>query len=456
VSGQRPMDYSAENLPAGLVLDAASGKITGILPQRGTYEVTLRAKNALGSAEKKFRIVCGDTLALTPPMGWSSWNCYLGHIDQEKITAIARAMHDTGLINYGFSYVNIDDTWQGLRGGGGNAIQPDPKTFPDLASMVKTIHSLGLKAGIYSTPWVTSYARHVGGSSENSKGDWDKATMSKGVPNKKQLPFAIGKYSFTTNDARQWADWGFDYLKYDWNPNEKPETLEMANALKGTGRNIVYSLSNESPIGNLPGFRDEVNLWRISGDITDQWRSLIGNGMHHDNWASLQGPGHYNDPDMMVIGTLSHGTGKLHPTRLTADEQFTHVSLWCLLGAPLILGCDLTQLDPFTKSLITNPEVLDIDQDILCKQATIVAEDKKTGTLVYAKTLEDGSWAVGLFNLGEKKTDVSVTWKDLGNLAGKQKVRDLWRQKDLGTFDDSFSVPVKPHGVVLVKISPAT
>ena len=452
VSGQRPVAYSADNLPEGLTLNADNGRISGELTHAGSYDVLLHATNPAGTCERKFRIVCGDTIALTPPMGWSSWNCYLGHIDQKKITAIAQAMADTGLINYGFSYINIDDAWQGRRGGPFNAIQPDPVTFPDIAAMVKQIHSLGLKAGIYSTPWVTSYDGRIGGSSESADGAWDHAAMSKGPKNKKMLPFAIGNYTFYQQDAKQWAVWGFDYLKYDWNPNEKPETLAMADALKATGRDIIYSLSNGTPFKNLPDFHEAVNLWRISGDITDQWKSLIGNGMHKDNWAPFNQPGHYNDPDMMVIGTLSQGTGKLHPTRLTADEQFTHVSLWCLLGAPLILGNDLTQLDPFTKSLVTNTEVLDIDQDVLCKQATIVAEDKQAGTLVYAKPLEDGTWAVGLFNLGEVEGTVSVDWKALGQLSGKQTVRDLWRQKNLGVFDDRFSVRVHPHGVALVKI----
>jgi alpha-galactosidase len=449
VSGKRPMQYAAVGLPQGLSLDASSGVISGVLGTAGTYDVTLQAKNDLGETEKKFRIVVGDQIALTPPMGWSSWNCWFDNMDQDKITRAAHALVDSGLSQHGFVYVNVDDTWQGTRGGQDNAIQPDPKRFPDIKAMVDEIHGLGLKAGIYSTPWVTSYGGRIGGSSENAEGKWDDS-MRDGPKNQKQLPFAIGKYHFFTQDAKQWGVWGFDYLKFDWCPNELPETKEMSDALKASGRDIVFSLSNNSNntlLHDLPQIAPVANLWRISGDINDSWGSLSNNAMNKDAWASFSQPGNYNDPDMMVLG-FTFG----HPTHLTHNEQYTHMSLWCLLSAPLLLGCDLEKLDAFTKGLLTNDEVIDIDQDTLCKQATIVS--KQGQSLVYAKPLEDGSWAVGLFNLGPVDTSVTVHWTDL-KLNGKQTVRDLWREKDLGDFEDMFSSPVGRHGVVLIKVWPA-
>jgi alpha-galactosidase len=450
VSGKRPIAYAAQNLPAGLQIDAATGVITGVLKSTGTFDVTLQAKNDLGSAEKKFRIVVGDDLALTPPMGWSSWNCFLGGITQKKILGIAHGLVDAHLNDHGFVYINTDDCWQGTRGGPNNALQASPKTFPDIKAMVEEIHGLHLKAGIYSTPWVTSYDDHNGGSSQTPDGAWDSKTMTKGPKNKKVFPFAIGQYHFAKQDAQQWADWGFDYLKYDWNPNEVPETKEMADALRATGRDIVYSLSNNSgnPLfAHIGEISPLANLWRISDDIRDTWLNLNRNAFNKDRWAPFNKPGHYNDPDMMVVGVVFG-----HPSRLTSNEQYTHVSLWCLMSSPLILGCDTTKLDAFTLGLLTNDEVLDIDQDTLCQQATVVA--KQGDTLVYRKQLDDGSIAIGLFNVGPTKTTVTANWSDL-KLSGKQVVRDLWRQKDLGTYDTTYSAEVESHGVALLKLTPA-
>jgi alpha-galactosidase len=448
VSGKRPIHYSVAHLPLGLSVDSDSGLISGSIQSPGSFDVILQAGNDLGSATKNFRIVVGDQIALTPPMGWSSWNCWFDNIDQDKITRAAHAMVESGLAQHGFTYINVDDTWQDSRSGSFNAIQPDPKRFPDIKAMVDEIHSLNLKAGIYSTPWVTSYGGRIGGSSENADGKWDNS-MRDGPKNQKQLPFAIGKYHFFTNDAQQWGAWGFDYLKFDWSPMEPPETKEMSDALKASGRDIVFSLSNNSTntlLHDLPEICQSANLWRISGDINDSWGSLCGNAMNRDAYAPFSKPGNYNDPDMMVLG-YTFG----HPTHLNHNEQYTHMTLWCLLAAPLLLGCDLEKLDDFTKGLLTNDEVLDIDQDTLCKQATVVA--KQGQTLVYAKPLEDGSWAVGLFNLGPIESPVTLNWSDLG-VNGQQVVRDLWRQKDLGTFNGSFSAPVAAHGVVLIRVHP--
>jgi alpha-galactosidase len=182
--------------------------------------------------------------------------------------------------------------------------------------------------------------------------------------------------------------------------------------------------------------------------VHDRWNLVATSAFTQDAWAPYSGPGHFNDPDMLVIGVV--GWGKPHRTRLTADEQYTQISMWCLLSAPLLLGCDLQKLDPFTYSLISNDEVLDVDQDSLGKQATCIS---KNGDLnVYAKPLDDGRWAVGLFNSGPTPATATVKWSDL-QLAGKPAVRDLWRQKDLGTFDGEFSSPVASHGLVLVGVS---
>jgi alpha-galactosidase len=356
-------------------------------------------------------------------------------------------MVQSGLINHGWTYINIDDAWQGGRGGPFHAIQGNTN-FPDMKGLCDEIHGLGLKAGIYSTPWTTSYANHIGGSSENEEGEWSPPSASKkGGVNKKNLPWAIGKYSFASEDARQWAAWGIDYLKYDWNPNEVPETEEMAGALRDSGRDVIFSLSNATPFTNAPELSKFANSWRTTGDITDTWASMRAKGFSQDKWARFAGPGHWNDPDMLVVGWV--GWGQPHPTRLTANEQYTHISMWCLLSAPLLLGCDLQKLDDFTLSLLSNDEVLALDQDVLGKPAACVLAD---GPLfIYAKDLESGSKAVGLFNLGPTNITATVHWSDL-KLKGKRMVRDLWRQQDIGRFDDEFAAVVPAHGVALIRL----
>jgi alpha-galactosidase len=331
------------------------------------------------------------------------------------------------------------------------------------------LHAMGLKAGLYSTPWITSYASYPGGSSDRPEGTWDKATLGNDAAHR------IGQYHFAAADAVQYAAWGFDYLKYDWQL-DVPTTQEMSEALRKTGRDIVFSLSNNAPFAGAADWARLSQAWRTSGDITDSWcagnmfwnNGIAKIGFAQDRWAPFAGPGHWPDPDMLVIGVVSLAQ-PMHFTHLTPDEQYTHLSLWSLLAAPLLIGCDLERVDPFTLSLLTNDEVLDVDQDPLGKAAVRVAgpaltvppetasapTDNPGGNgLVYARPLEDGALAVGLFNVGPREEKVTATWQALG-VDGRRVVRDLWRQKDLGVFENEFSATVPAHGVVLVKVRPA-
>ena len=444
-SGDRPMQFSADKLPASLTLNPQTGDISGSLNATGEYPVILHAKNNLGTADRKFKIVVGETIALTPPMGWNSWNHYASRITQDIVLQNAKAMADSGLVNHGWTYMNIDDTWQGARGGPFNAIQGNEK-FPDIKKLCDDVHGLGLKIGIYSTPWTTSYATHIGGSAENPEGTWTKPTGKK-VVNKKTLPWAIGKYSFATNDAAQWAAWGIDYLKYDWNPIEYPETREMYDALRHSGRDIVFSLSNNMNITNGPTIGTFANSWRTTGDIKANWTSMSTRGFGQDKWRPYSSPGHWNDPDMLEIATKE----KNQPG-LTPDEEYLHMTLWCLVNSPLLLANDFAEMTPFTRNLLENDEVLAVSQDSLGDQAVCIAQTETTR--VYAKKLEDGSRAVGLFNLGTNGVaTVTVKWNEL-KIQGSQAVRDLWRQKDLGIFQGEFSLSVASHSGELVKIAP--
>jgi alpha-galactosidase len=517
-TGDRPMTFAADGLPAGLTLDPNTGQITGVVVTAGSYPVTLTAENALGKATRNFKIVVGEQIALTPPMGWNSWNSWAGNVDQDKVLQSAKFLISSGLANHGWTYVNIDDTWQGSRTGPDHALLANDK-FPDLKGLCSQIHQLGLKAGIYSTPWITSYASFGGGSSDDPDGVWDRAVQANGNFHR------IGQYHFITTDVKEWADWGFDYLKYDWNPNDTASTSEMNTALRQCGRDIVFSLSNSAPIEHAADWANLANSWRTTGDIGDLWgrsadyhHGIAEIGFGQQPWALYSGPGHWNDPDMLVVGWVSVGA-PIHPTRLTPDEQYTHISLWCLLSAPLLIGCELDKLDAFTLNLLTNDEVLAVDQDEGGKAAMRVSgppfqppppaggrggpppptselsfpeqiaisdalrkalsdadPDAKSildrhpnytllsnvnmrnnpggNGLVYAKPLEDGSLAVGLFNVGPRPEKVTAAWADLG-LTGRRLVRDLWRQQDLGTFENEFAATVPAHGVVLVKIKPA-
>ena len=470
-TGQRPMEFAVDGLPVGLKIDAQSGQITGSLASPGEYVVTFRTKNALGEAQRKFRIVCGDSIALTPPMGWNSWNCFGGAVDDAKVRSAADAMVRSGLIQHGWTYINVDDCWGGQGGANPPSVAYPPHTdqgppvytdkdiktlddyfrregmrdcqgnispgkhFPDMKALAGYIHSKGLKAGLYTSPGPLTCGR------------------------------CAGAYQHEEQDARRFAEWGFDFLKYDYceyhhiSPSrfglatsQKPYR-KMSGILRKLDRDIVFSICQYG-VGDVWKWGAEVggNCWRTTGDITDTWQSLSDIGFGQAGHETFAGPGHWNDVDMLIVGHVGWGS-ELHPTRLTPNEQYTHISLWCLLSSPLLIGCDMTQLDDFTLGLLTNDEVLEVNQDPLGKQAGRIAKDGHRE--VWAKSMEDGSKAAGLFNRGESETVVTAKWSELG-VTGKQIVRDLWRQKDLGTYEGQFSAPVGRHGVVLISLRPAT
>lgn len=456
-TGERPINFSAINLPDGLRIDPTTGIITGKVILRGVYLSTLKAKNQLGEASKQLIIKIGDTIALTPPIGWNGWNSWAREIDQEKVIASADAMVKMGLANHGWSYINIDDAWQGPRGGKYNAIQPNEK-FPGFKKMADYIHGLGLKLGVYSTPWITSYAGYPGGSSNFENGAYPDSVRD----NKRSFRY-IGKYRFEKEDALQMAEWGVDYLKYDWRI-EVPSAERMSAALKNSGRDILYSISNSAPFANVTDWVRITNTYRTGPDIRDSWLSLYVSAFTLDKWGQYGGPGHWNDPDMMILGNVTTGS-PLHPTRLTPNEQYSHVSLFSLLAAPLLIGCPIEQLDDFTLNLLTNDEVIAVNQDPLGKPARLVSDEN--GVQVWLKPLENGEYAVGLFNInGYGKTPQSYfRWGDekarpytfdllKTGLKDKYKLRDVWRQKDLGEFSGTFKTNIPHHGVVMIRLAP--
>jgi len=463
VSGSRPMNIRAENLPDGLTLNSENGVISGniLSLEKKTYQVRIQASNAIGKADRDLRIVVGDTICLTPPMGWNSWYGCSEGVSAEQVKQVADAFVTSGLREHGWSFINIDDCWQGPR---------DPKTkaltgnerFPEMKEMCDYVHSLGLKIGIYSSPWTGTYAGFRGGSSDNEDGSDPKC-----LPLEKRLQpnqiygrypgfksfnaGHVGKYWFFDRDVKEMAKWGIDYIKVDWKPNDVPTATRMSKDLLDSGRDIILSLSNAAPIQDAPGLSKVSNLWRTGGDIHDSWKS-ISRCFDSLAWNEFQRPGHWNDMDMLQVGMRgipNRFNSEPKMTGLTPDEQYTQMSMWCLQSNPLLLSCYVHLLDEFTLSLLTNDEVIEVNQDPLGNVALRTSQNGHVE--VWSKKLEDGSFAVGLFNRSDAATDLTVKWVEMG-IEGKRNVRDLWRQKDLGTFTDSFTTQVNAHGVVLVKI----
>jgi alpha-galactosidase len=357
-----------------------------------------------------------STLAATPPMGWNSWNHFACKVTADDVRAAADAIATNGMKDAGYIYVNIDDCWQGDRDEQGR-IRPNAK-FPDMKGLVDYIHSKGLKAGIYSSPGPKTCAKYE------------------------------GSYQHEEQDAQQYAQWGFDYLKYDWCSAERVYKhsdmvavyKKMHDALVRTGRPIVFSLCQYgyervwrwgASVGG--------NLWRTTEDINDHYDRMSVIGFDQNGLESFAGPGHWNDPDMLEVGN----GGMNH------DEYITHMSLWVLLAAPLLAGNDLSKMSQETLDILTNKEAIAIDQDPKGQQTRRVAQE---GPLeVWAKPLADGSVAVGLFNRGESVNPITVNFKDLG-IRKQVQVRDLWQHKGLGSFDGSFTAEVPRHGAVLVKV----
>jgi len=429
-TGLPPLKYSASELPEGLMINAENGHITGSMKKKGEYIVKLTVENSVGYAERDLKIVVGDLISLTPPLGWNSWNCWGLSVSDRKVRQSAGAMKASGLIDHGWSYINIDDGWEDTHDKYGN-ILPNSK-FPNMPALCSYVHSLGLKTGIYSSP------------GSKTCGGYE------------------GSYGFEARDAMTYAAWGIDYLKYDWcsygniAPDPTPEQLkkpygEMKHALRKANRDIHYSLCQYG-MGDVWTWGAEVdgNSWRTTGDITDTWESLSSIGFNQGKCSPWSGPGRWNDPDMLVVGWVGWGS-QLHYTRLTPNEQYTHLTLWSLLAAPLLLGCDLSRLDDFTLNLLTNDEVLDVNQDPLGKQAVRIRYNDEYE--IWAREQADSSRAVGLFNKTDKPVYVPVDMKDL-HLEGKWSIRDLWTQTDLGKITWHFEMRVLPHGARLIRLAP--
>jgi alpha-galactosidase len=362
-------------------------------------------------------------LALTPPMGWNSWNKFGCNVSEDLIKGATDAMSSSGMKEAGYEYVVIDDCWQVSRDASGNIVA-DAQRFPSgIKAVADYVHAKGLKFGIYSDAGVKTCAGRPGS----------------------------GGHEY--QDALQYAAWGVDYLKYDWchtgKANAEWAYTTMRDALNASGRPIVFSMCEWGTAKPWLWAKDVGNLWRTTGDISDCWDckndalSFVKIVDMQDGLESYAGPGHWNDPDMLEVGNGG----------MTTTEYRAHFSLWCLLAAPLIAGNDLKSMPGEIKEILTNKEVIAVDQDALGMQGRRVA--KHGDTEVWAKQLKDGSRAVILFNRGGADAQMSVSWGELGYPSHlSAAVRDLWMKKDLGKFTDTYKANVASHGVVMIKVIP--
>lgn len=361
--------------------------------------------------------VTTNGLAKTPPMGWNSWNKFASRVDDAGVRAAADALVASGMKDAGYIYVNIDDTWQAERDPHGN-IQTNKK-FPDMKALADYVHGKGLKLGIYSSPGPNTCAGYE------------------------------GSYGHEEQDAKTYAAWGIDYLKYDWcgarniYKDEEMQAVyqKMGDALQASGRDIVYSLCQYG--------RDDVwkwgpdvggNLWRTTGDIRDSWDSMAKIGFGQTDIAPYAGPGHWNDPDMLEIGNGG----------MNATEYKTHLSLWAILAAPLLAGNDLQHMPPEILEILTNRDVIAVDQDRAGKQGTSVLTE---GTEeIWIKELSDGAKAVALFNRAASDATLAVTWSTIGFAKAPRHVRDLWLHKEVALEGSTYSALVPAHGVLLLRV----
>lgn len=402
---------------------ALTSQAAGREPVKGTLERS-RPEAALPPPRlplPELHDVHDNGLARTPPMGWNSWNLFACRgVNDKLVREIADAMVSSGMKDAGYQYVNIDDCWEGPQRDSNGNLTTNTK-FPDMKALADYVHSKGLKIGIYSSPGPKTCAGYM------------------------------GSYGHEEQDAKTFAAWGIDYLKYDWcsagriYKDEEMQAVyqKMGDALRATGRPIVYSLCQygRSEVWKW-GAKVSGNLWRTTGDIRDTWQSMSGIGFRQLDISQYQRPGHWNDPDMLEVGNGG----------MTADEYRAHFSLWATLAAPLLAGNDLRNMSDETKSILLNREVIAIDQDPAGKPVQRISAPDATA-VVLVRPLHDGSFAIGLFNRADQPQSITVDWSAVGLAGKKLRARDLWKHADVPLSGDSYSAMVPTHGVVLLKVT---
>lgn len=433
-AGERPLTWSVENLPQGLVLNSETGIISGTVNEAGTHNVKLTAKNRLGSDTQELTILIGDKLALTPPMGWNSWNTFGQHLTEALILETAEAMIENGMRELGYTYINMDDFWQLAERGKDGHMQINREKFPNgIKYVADYLHERGFKLGIYSD----AADRTCGG--------------------------VCGSYGYEETDAKDFAEWGVDLLKYDYcnAPQDKAIAIErytaMGKALKNTNRSIVFNVCEWGQLEPWTWAKDAgAHYWRTTFDIRDNWKaaeySYMDNGVLNildlnEPLAKFASPGAWNDPDMLVVG-ISGKSHILHATDereagCTPEQYRSHMSLWAMMAAPLLCGNDVRDMDSVTLATLTNPDIIAINQDIAGYQATRVVNE--ADHQVWIKPLADGLQAVACLNMNDHEINLEINSKLIPGLKATGKIRDVWEYKDIKAEDDGLKMRLSPY-----------
>ncbi|MEP7002338.1 MAG: glycoside hydrolase family 27 protein [bacterium] len=390
-----PPELAAHRVPAG----------EGAMPAR----IALPARH----------VVPDNGIGRAPAMGWNSWNKFAGRVDDASVRAMADAMASNGMREAGYVYINIDDTWEGdHRDAQGNITTN--KKFPDMKALADYVHGKGLKLGIYSSPGPTTCAGY------------------------------IGSYGHEAQDARTFAAWGIDYLKYDWcgasmlhGVEDEPALYQiMGDALLATGRPILYSLCQYGALEVWKWGADVGgNSWRTTGDISDRWQSMVNIGFRQGALAPFAKPGHFNDPDMLEIGNGG----------MTDTEYRTHMSLWSMLASPLLAGNDLRTMTPAVHDILVNRDVIAIDQDPLGKQASRIAGADSTKE-IWSRPLANGAYAVAAFNRGADSVQMTIDFAGMGIDVRGVTVRDVWTHKNVAVRGTSYTEMIPSHGVLMLHV----
>ena len=479
VTGTRPIAFSAKKLPDGLSLDSKTGIITGSLKRAGEYTVKVAAENVTGKAKTEIKIVCGDTLALTPPLGWNSYDAFGDNVVESEVLANARYVAEK-LQPDGWDTVVVDYCWSdpGAHDNNRNARANAPLTMDTFGRLLPAtnrfasamggqgfkpiadqVHALGLKFGIHIMRGIPRNSVNANLPLEGSSFTAAEAgnTNSKCVwcPDMFGVNSNAAGQAWYDSCARLWAGWGVDYIKVDdlSEPYHLAEVEMVRRAIDRCGRSIVFSTSpGETPFADAAHISTHANLWRVSGDFWDNWKSLNHEFSLGARWHDFVGPGHWPDADMLPVGHLSVGSRSVDPdrfTRFTRNEQLTHLSLWSLLPSPLMIGANLPDNDDWTTALLTNPEVLAVNQDAAGKPARRITAQPQTAE-IWIKELAGGSFAVGIFNRTDQPAKVDFPWRNL-EFRSAPKVRDLWLRTDLGR-QKNFTTELPPHGCILLRV----